>query len=98
MIFRFGASVDISNRDSNEVLPVIGLTMQRDVANGSRFLSLEYAGTSQVPGYTVLNSGPSGLFGGNPDLGRERADELSMDQLAERYLEIYERAAAAGLP
>jgi vitamin B12 transporter len=78
MIFRFGASVDISNRDSNEVLPVIGLTMQRDVANGSRFLSLEYAGTSQVPGYTVLNSGPSGLFGGNPDLGRERADELSL--------------------
>jgi outer membrane cobalamin receptor len=31
-----------------------------------------------VPGYTVLNSPPTGLFGGNPDLGRERADQLSL--------------------
>ena len=75
---RAGASVDISNRDSNEVLPVLGVTVRRDLNNASQFFSLEYAGTSQVPGYTVLNSRPTGLFGGNPDLGRERADELSL--------------------
>jgi len=75
---RAGASVDISSRDSNEVLPVLGVTVRRDLNNASQFFSLEYAGTSQVPGYTVLNSRPTGLFGGNPDLGRERADELSL--------------------
>lgn len=77
-ILRVGAAVDVSNRDSNEILPVIGISTRQDVGTGSRFFNLEYAGTSQVPGYTVLNSGPTGLFGGNPDLGRERADEISI--------------------
>jgi len=75
---RAGASVDISNRDDNEILPVLGLTIATDSNGASRFLSLDYASTSQVPGYTVLNSRPTGLFGGNPDLGRERADQLSL--------------------
>jgi hypothetical protein len=75
---RAGASVDISNRDDNEILPVLGLTISADSSGSSRFLSLDYAATSQVPGYTALNSRPSGLFGGNPDLGRERADQLSL--------------------
>ncbi len=40
--------------------------------------------TSQLPGYTVLGSGISGLFGGNPELGREKADQylLSLEQQA----------------
>ena len=75
---RAGASLDVSNRDDNEILPVLGLTIATDSSGSSRYLSLDYAGTSQVPGYTVLNSPPSGLFGGNPDLGRERADQLSL--------------------
>jgi outer membrane receptor protein involved in Fe transport len=41
-------------------------------------VTLEYAGTSQLPGYTALNSPPTGLFGGNPDLDRERADTLAL--------------------
>lgn len=32
-----------------------------------------YSEATRVPGYTVLNSAPSGLFGGNPGLGRETA-------------------------
>jgi hypothetical protein len=75
---RAGLSVDASNRDDNEVLPVLGVTFVTDKMDGSSFVSLDYAGTSQVPGYTVLNSRPTGLFGGNPDLGRERADQLSL--------------------
>ena len=75
---RAGVSVDISSRDDNALLPVLGVTVVSDRVDGSSFVSLDYAGTSQVPGYTVLNSPPTGLFGGNPDLGRERADQLSL--------------------
>ena len=75
---RAGVSVDVSNRDEDEILPVLGVTFASDNMDGSQFVSLDYAGSSQVPGYTVLNSRPTGLFGGNPDLGRERADQLSL--------------------
>jgi len=75
---RAGVSVDVSNRDEDEVLPVLGVTFASDNKDGGHFVSLDYAGSSQVPGYTVLNSRPTGLFGGNPDLGRERADQLSL--------------------
>lgn len=75
---RGGATVDYSNRDSNKVLPLIGVTLGRPMAGGQTDFSLEYAATSQLPGYTALNSNPSGLFGGNPDLGRERARQLAL--------------------
>ncbi|MDH3545749.1 MAG: TonB-dependent receptor [Gammaproteobacteria bacterium] len=76
--FRFGATLDISSRDSNAVSPVLGATLQKSLANGTRTFSIEYAGTSQVPGYTVLGSGPSGLFGGNSALGREKARQVQL--------------------
>jgi len=75
---RFGATVDWSNRDSSEISPVLGLSIRNNSAGGSHLVSLEYAGTSQLPGYTVLKSRPTGLFGGNPDLGREKARQLSL--------------------
>ena len=75
---RAGVSVDVSSEDENAVLPVLGITVRREISGGSQFVSLDYAGTSQVPGYTALKSPPAGLFGGNADLGRERADELSL--------------------
>lgn len=75
---RAGATVDYSNRDSNAVLPLLGLTLVRPGAGGEMAVSVEYAATSQLPGYTALKSSPSGLFGGNPDLGRERARQLSL--------------------
>jgi len=78
LTLRAGIVVDASNRDSNSVLPVLGITQRTATAWGSRFLQLEYAGTSQLPGYTALKSAPTGLFGGNPNLGREEAQELTL--------------------
>jgi hypothetical protein len=75
---RFGAAVDWSNRDDSAVSPVLGATLRKTSTTGSRYLAVEYAGTSQLPGYTVLKSRPAGLFGGNADLGREKAKQLSV--------------------
>ncbi len=77
MVWRFGATVDYSNRDSNEVSPMLGVSLDRTDASGTTSLSLEYAQTSQLPGYTALKSNPAGLFGGNAALGRETARQLS---------------------
>ena len=74
---RIGATLDTSNRDSSEVSPVAGVTVQTTSPSGSNFYALEYASASQLPGYTALNSRPTGLFGGNADLGREIARQLS---------------------
>ena len=77
LIWRAGATVDYSNRDDNEVSPLLGLTLRRFNGDTITRYKIEYAATSQVPGYTALNSNPSGLFGGNPLLGRETAKQLS---------------------
>jgi len=75
---RFGATLDWSNRDGSEVSPVLGATLHKTTAAGSHHFSLEYAGASQLPGYTVLNSRPTGLFGGNATLGREKARQVAL--------------------
>ncbi len=75
---RAGASLDTSNRDGSAVSPLVGLSVQRTSAAVNERFSIEYATTSQLPGYTALNSRPAGLFGGNPDLGREKARQLSV--------------------
>lgn len=75
---RFGAILDVSSRDSNEVSPLLGATIRKRTAAGANVFNIEFAQTSQVPGYTVLNSRPTGLFGGNPDLGREKARQISV--------------------
>ena len=75
---RAGATVDYSDRDGSEVLPLIGVTLQSATASGSTDISLEYAATSQLPGYTALKSNPTGLFGGNPLLGREIARQFAL--------------------
>ena len=73
---RAGGSIDISNRDSNAISPLLGVTLRTTNATTTRSVTIEYAGTSQLPGYTVLGSGPTGLFGGNAALGREKARQL----------------------
>ncbi len=78
LVWRAGMTVDYSDRDSNAVLPLLSVTLSRGGAGGSTDYSIEYAATSQVPGYTALNSNPTGLFGGNPFLGREKAKQLSI--------------------
>lgn len=71
---RAGVTLDDSNRDDSEISPQLGVTLE----SGADFVDIQYAPTSQVPGYTALKSGPSGLFGGNPELGRETARQLAL--------------------
>ncbi len=75
--WQFGATFDYSNRDDNAFSPLLGVTLSTADNGGTTNYSLEYSATSQVPGYTALKSGESGLFGGNPNLGREKAKQLS---------------------
>ncbi len=77
-LLRFGANFDWSSEDDSVISPVLSLTMSKTDAAGSRFLALEYASSSQLPGYTALKSRPTGLFGGNSDLGREHSKQLSL--------------------
>jgi len=77
LIWRAGVTLDYSDRDSNAASPLLGITLSRTDARGTTDYTFEYAATSQVPGYTALNSNPTGLFGGNPLLGREKAKQLS---------------------
>ncbi|MEM8817556.1 MAG: TonB-dependent receptor [Pseudomonadota bacterium] len=83
LTLRVGANADLSNRDSNALLPQLGVRYTRSKDRAEHTLSLEYAANSQVPGYTALNSRPAGLFGGNPALGRERADQLVLTLMRE---------------
>lgn len=71
-----GFAIDTSNRDSTVVLPQAGLRAYGYADELTWSAYIEYAESSQVPGYTVLNSAPSGLFGGNKYLGRETASTL----------------------
>ena len=77
LVWRAGATLDYSDQDTSAVSPLLGVTLSRPDAGGSINYSLEYAQTSQVPGYTALNSNPTGLFGGNPLLGREKAQQIA---------------------
>ena len=77
-IVQFGATVDWTSEDGSAVSPVGKLTWHEDTARGSDFASLEYSSSSQVPGYTVLNSRPAGLFGGNASLGREKSRQVAL--------------------
>jgi vitamin B12 transporter len=76
---RFGATLDGSNRDSEVLSPLLGVSYSRSNAGRSTSFGIEYSQTSQVPGYTALASPPSGLFGGNAALGREKARQLAVN-------------------
>ena len=75
LLSSIGLSGDISNRDSDTLQPYAYFEWQRP--NGLATF-IDYARTSQLPGYTALQSGTSGLFGGNPNLSRERAEQVEM--------------------
>ena len=73
-----GLRLDVSNRDEDALMPLFGVVYERPVTSGLNRFELQYSRTSQLPGYTALNSRPTGLFGGNPYLGREYANTLSL--------------------
>ena len=78
LTWRAGLTADYSNRDGSEILPLAGVSLATDDGRTATTWSVEYAATSQLPGYTALNSSPAGLFGGNPLLDRETAQQLSV--------------------
>ncbi len=70
---RIGVAYDDSNRDPAHGSPMLELS----VGDGVQRYTLQAARATQVPGYTAIASDPeSGLFRGNPELGRERADNF----------------------
>jgi len=75
---RAGLRADLSNRDENALMPLFGLSLEQPAGSGVSRVGLEYSRGTQLPGYTALNSAPTGLFGGNAELGREYADSLAL--------------------
>jgi vitamin B12 transporter len=76
--FRAGATLDTSNRDATVLLPVLGLRRSGAWMEALWSVYTEFSSASQVPGYTALGSNPNGLFGGNADLGREKARSVEL--------------------
>lgn len=74
---RAGLRLDWSNRDEDTLLPLFSLDYEQPMGEGSGSLGISYSRNSQLPGYTALKSPPSGLFGGNADLGREYANTVT---------------------
>ncbi|MEO7414447.1 MAG: TonB-dependent receptor [Opitutaceae bacterium] len=70
-IVKAGFAFDDSNRTGSAVSPIFEVA--REQSSGSfRRVYVSFAKTSQLPNYTALNSSKaSGLFRGNPDLGRQ---------------------------
>lgn len=75
LITDIGITTDISNRDSDTVQPYA----YAEWVDDQQFATfIDYARTSQLPGYTALQSNTSGLFGGNPLLSRERSEQVEL--------------------
>jgi vitamin B12 transporter len=73
-----GATYDHSNRDGGTVSPLVELDRTFAGAAPHR-IYFSYAQTTQEPSYTALNSSASsGLFRGNPNLGRETAHTIEV--------------------
>lgn len=74
--FRAGATYDDTNRNDSAVSPVAEIALRTSAS--TRWYA-QYAESTQVATYTALNSSPSsGLFRGNPDLGRETSRNLEL--------------------
>jgi hypothetical protein len=88
-----GVVRDDSDREAGAWLPVVQWT--RDFGQGTwRRIHLSYAGSSQLPSFTALNSSATaGLFRGNPNLGRSISRNLEAG--AEADVQGWNLAAAA---
>jgi vitamin B12 transporter len=78
VVVQAGATYDDSNRTGSAVSPVIEIA--RESTSGAvRRWYLSYSKATQLPDYTILNSSvSSGLFRGNPDLGRETSHNFEV--------------------
>ncbi|MBT8058275.1 MAG: TonB-dependent receptor, partial [Gammaproteobacteria bacterium] len=84
LMLKAGLRADFSNRDEDAVMPLFSLVMEHLSGEAIKRYRLDYSRTTQLPGYTALNSPPLGLFGGNPELGREYADTVTLGYDLER--------------
>jgi len=75
---RAGLRADASNRDEDALMPLARIAWSRPLGNGGQSVIFDLSRTSQLPGYTALKSRPAGLFGGNPNLGREFANTAAL--------------------
>ena len=77
LVVKAGAVYDGSNRASSALSPVAEIAWQRH-AGALQRVYLSYAESTQLPTYTALNSPPTGLFGGNPGLGRTTSHNVEL--------------------
>lgn len=71
-----GLAWDDSDRDDDAWSPLASIAWESDVTR----VSLAWSGATQLPGYTALNANANaGLFRGNPDLGRETSDTVTLE-------------------
>ena len=76
IVAKAGAAFEDTNRDRGAWAPLVEVARTFPSA-AIRRVHFSYAGTSQVPTYTALNSSAAaGLFRGNPDLGREKSHSV----------------------
>jgi vitamin B12 transporter len=90
LIFQGGFTFDDTNRDSSSTSPLMQVALETFGANRNRNrYYIQFSRTTQLPGYTALNSNPeSGLFRGNPELEREASKnyEVGMKILRQRWM------------
>ena len=78
LVAKAGATYDHSNHDGDAWSPVVEVAREQPNAAVSRIYA-SFATTTQLPSYTALNSSAtSGLFRGNPNLGRETSRNLEV--------------------
>jgi outer membrane cobalamin receptor len=72
VVVKAGANYDDTNRDAAELSPLLEIADETKLAGGGiRRFYASYTKSTQAPTYTALNSSAtSGLFRGNPNLGR----------------------------
>ncbi len=84
LTFRAGLTWDDSNRDEAATSFLGDVTFRHTGASGSsETVYLSFAQSSQVPGYTAIVPG-NPLFAGDPDLKRERSENLELGARIER--------------
>jgi outer membrane receptor protein involved in Fe transport len=78
LVVKAGATYDDSNRAGGRISPVVELAREQSGAPVER-VYVSYAESTQLPTYTALDSSPSsGLFRGNPNLGRETSHNVEI--------------------
>ena len=79
LIYKFGASLDDTNRDNSKVSPIAEIGWKKTDTNG-RFehAYLSYAQSTKVLGYGAIGGSPSGLFASDPDLLREISKNIEL--------------------